>query len=165
MANYVEMVSLTRGYRAYKLREATFWQKVMHSFIQGTFTSASRHPAGPSTKRQKGSLSPESSQSNQKERPLPRGRPCNCNVNTTRARKRGKSWMLCNLNETGSPAQVGQRKARSNFLRGGAGAESWKREEWATKSGEVRPMAAPITRPREKANLGVWREIWMSLSV
>lgn len=124
MANYVEMVSLTRGYRAYKLREATFWQKVMHSFIQGTFTSASRHPAGPSTKRQKGSLSPESSQSNQKERPLPRGRPCNCNVNTTRARKRGKSWMLCNLNETGSPAQVGQRKARSNFLRGGAGAES-----------------------------------------
>lgn len=33
MANYIEMVSLTKGYRAYKLREARFWQKVIHSFI------------------------------------------------------------------------------------------------------------------------------------
>lgn len=32
MANYTEMVSLTKGYRAYKLREARFWHKVIHSF-------------------------------------------------------------------------------------------------------------------------------------
>lgn len=28
MATYTEMVSLTKGYRPYKLREARFWQKV-----------------------------------------------------------------------------------------------------------------------------------------
>lgn len=34
MANGTEMVSLTKGYRPYKFREARFWQKGIHSFSQ-----------------------------------------------------------------------------------------------------------------------------------
>lgn len=74
----------------------------IHS-VNEHWLGGSTHPAGRGTGRQKWLLSPQSSQSSQRERPLNRGRQCTCDTHHT-ARRR----MLRNPDERGSWPGTGQ---------------------------------------------------------
>lgn len=100
MANGTEMVSLTKGYRPYKFREARFWQKGIHSFSQWPFTWGLHAPCW--ARDRKWLLSPQSSQSSQRERPLNRGRQCPCDTHHMARR------MLWNPDERGPWPATGQ---------------------------------------------------------